>query len=191
LEFNWHPGIGDPTIGGWVTVVLYFLASVSCWKTAAIVRVRDRDVESDSYAWRAISISFFALGINKQLDLQTALTELGRVIAVEGGWYGQRQTVQVYFIIGVAIVCLMAALTLLFWARRSPVQTWFGIVGSTFVLGYVLIRAASFHHIDRFIDGRILGFKWNWVLEMGGIVIVLLGSEWRRAKLNTQPAASS
>jgi hypothetical protein len=86
--------------------------------------------------------------------------------------------VQVYFIIGVAIVCLMAALTLLFWARRSPFQTWFGIVGSTLVLGYVLIRAASFHHIDRFIDGRILGFKWNWVLEMGGIVIVLLGSEW-------------
>jgi hypothetical protein len=59
------------------------------------------------------------------------------------------------------------------------------------VLGYVFIRAASFHHIDRFIDSRILGFKWNWVLEMGGIVIVLLGSEWRRAKLNTQPVASS
>jgi hypothetical protein len=85
----------------------------------------------------------------------------------------------------------MAALTLLFWARRSPFQTWFGIVGSTFVLGYVLIQAASFHHIDRFIDGRILDFKWNWVLEMGGIVIVLLGSEWRLAKLNTEPAASS
>ena len=26
-HFNWTPGIGDPTIGGWVTVALYLLAS--------------------------------------------------------------------------------------------------------------------------------------------------------------------
>jgi hypothetical protein len=181
LEFNWRPGIGDPTIGGWVTVVLYFLACASCWKTAGAVR--DRDGQGDRYAWRAISVSFFALGINKQLDLQSALTELGRILANAGGWYEQRQTVQVYFIIGVAVVCLMAALILLFWARRSPVQTWLAIVGSTFILGFILIRAASFHHIDRFIGNRILGLKWNWVLEMGGIAIVLLGSELRRAKL--------
>jgi len=44
----------------------------------------------------------------------------------------------------------------------------------------VLIRAASFHHIDRFIGDRILGLKWNWILEMGGISIVLLSSEWRQ-----------
>jgi hypothetical protein len=53
-------------------------------------------------------------------------------------------------------------------------------MGTVLVLAFVLIRAASFHHIDQFIGERILGFKWNWVLEMGGISIVLLGSEWRR-----------
>jgi hypothetical protein len=135
------------------------------------------------FAWRAISVAFFVLGINKQLDLQTALTELGRILANAGEWYERRQIVQVYFIIGVAVVCLMAALILLFWARRSPFQTWLAIGGSIFVLGFVLIRAASFHHIDRFIGNRILGLKWNWVLEMGGIAMVLLGSELRRAKL--------
>jgi hypothetical protein len=90
--------------------------------------------------------------------------------------------VQVCFIIGVAAVCLAATLILFFWIRRSPIQTWLALVGSTFVLGYVLIRAASFHHIDRFIGGRILGFKWNWILEMGGIAIVLLASESRARK---------
>jgi hypothetical protein len=34
LEFDWRPGIGDPTIGGWLTVILYFLTMVSCWRTA-------------------------------------------------------------------------------------------------------------------------------------------------------------
>jgi hypothetical protein len=26
----------------------------------------------------------------------------------------------------------------------------------------------------------ILGLKWNWVLEMGGISAVVFASEWRR-----------
>jgi hypothetical protein len=111
------------------------------------------------------------------------MTELGRIVAFAGGWYEQRQTVQVHFIIGVAAACAAATLLLLFWTRRSPIQTWLALVGSTFVLGYVLIRATSFHHIDRFIGGRVWGFKWNWILEMAGIAIVLLASEWRRAKV--------
>jgi hypothetical protein len=41
---------------------------------------------------------FVGLGINKQLDLQTALTEFGRVLADNQGWYDKRQVVQVWFI---------------------------------------------------------------------------------------------
>ena len=74
---------------------------------------------------------------------------------------------------------LLTAITLLVWARDSPAPTWLALVGSTFVLGFVIIRAASFHHIDRFIGNQILGLRWNWVLEMGGIVLVLLASIWR------------
>ena len=159
-DFNWEPGIGDPTIGGWVTVVLYFLACVSCWKTAGVVLQRDWNGQSDSYVWRAISIAFFFLGINKQLDLQTAMTELGRIVAFAGGWYEQRQTVQVYFIIGVAGICAAATLILLFWTRKSPIQTWLALVGSTFVLGYVLIRAASsFIILTASSVAAFLGFK--------------------------------
>jgi hypothetical protein len=52
----------------------------------------------------------FALGINKQLDLQTALTELGRVLALSQGWYEQRQVVQFWFIAALAATCLLLAL---------------------------------------------------------------------------------
>ena len=54
------------------------------------------------------------------------------------------------------------------------------LIGAAIVLAFELIRAASFDHIDRFIGNRIPGFKWNWVLEMGGISIVLTASWWRR-----------
>jgi hypothetical protein len=178
-EFNWSPGIGDPTIGGWLTVVLYFWAVYSTWKTANL----EWRFGGSSHTWRAISIMFVALGINKQLDLQTAFTELGRIIAFEQGWYGQRQIVQIWFIVGVAATCFLVAIALLILTRNAAPPTWLALVGMTIVLAFVLIRAASFHHIDRFIGERILGLKWNWVLEMGGIAVVIIASEWRRRQL--------
>ena len=182
-QFNWSPGIGDPTVGGWVTVVLYLLAVISTGKTANIVHVRERFVAGEKYILRAISIMFVGLGINKQLDLQTALTEFGRVLANNRGWYDKRQIVQVWFIISVALACILIACILLVVARKSPAPTWLALIGTTTVLAFVLIRAASFHHIDRFIGGTILGLRWNWVLEMGGISTVIIASEWRRRKL--------
>jgi hypothetical protein len=178
-HFNWTPGIGDPTIGGWVTVVLYFLAAVSCWVTA---RKLDHGTH-ERRIWWSISILFLALGINKQLDLQTALTEAGRVLAKFQGWYAQRDLVQLSFIVLVAISCMIAIITLLIWARNAPYPSWFALIGVTLVIGFVLIRAASFHHVDRLIGARILGLRWNWILEMGGISVVLLASHWRRRKL--------
>jgi hypothetical protein len=175
-QFNWTPGIGDPTIGGWITVVLYFLATVSCWITSRHIKTKERRL------WTAITVLFLFLGINKQLDLQSALTELGRVFAYAQGWYGQRQIVQLVFILFVAIACVLVFATLLLWTSHASFPTWIALAGTTIVIGFVLIRAASFHHIDRFIGNTVLGARWNWILEMGGICVVLLASEWRRRR---------
>jgi hypothetical protein len=180
-SFNWSPGIGDPTLMGWLTVALYLSAAISCCITVRKLRleVQDADDAKELRIWRSIAIAFLALGINKQLDLQTALTEMGRVVANLQGWYDQRQAVQVAFIVVVAITCLMAAIILVRWTRRAPVPTWSALLGSIMVIGYVLIRASSFHHIDRFIGQQILGFRWNWIVEMSGIGVVLVASRLR------------
>jgi hypothetical protein len=180
--FNWSPGIGDPTFMGWLTVALYFLAALGCWLTVRMLSSPDFAAEStkEVRAWWWIAVTFVALGINKQLDLQTALTETGRALATFQGWYDQRQPVQVAFIALVTIICLMATVVLLRWARHAPAPTWLALIGSVSVIRYVLIRAASFHHIDRFIGAEVLGFRWNWILEIGGISVVLVASYWRR-----------
>jgi len=85
-------------------------------------------------------------------------------------------------IIGVAVVCVLMACVLLTLGRKAPASTWLALVGTTTVLAFVLIRAASFHHIDRFIGTTILGLRWNWILEMGGISTVIVASELRRRK---------
>jgi hypothetical protein len=177
-HLNWSPGIGDPTIGGWVIVVLYFLASISCWVTA-----RNLHHGQERLIWRSFSVLFLLLGINKQLDLLSALTELGRHLAKTQGWYAQHRSVQLAFIFYIAVLCVIAVATLLIWARRSPASTWFVLLGTIVVFGFMLIRATSFHSLDRFIFSEILGYRWKWILEMGGISIVLIASHLRRRSL--------
>ena len=189
-HFNWTPGIGDPTIGGWVTVALYLLASGSCWISAQKLGLEDIPRSNERRAWLAISALFLALGINKQLDLQTALTEAGRVLAHYQGWFEQRQLVQLAFIALVAIICLIAAIALLLWTRSAPTPARLALIGTSMVLGFVLIRAASFHHVNQFIGQRILGLRWNWILEMSGISLVLLASQWRQVGIAKSSSSS-
>jgi hypothetical protein len=187
-QFNWSPGIGDPTIGGWVTVGLYLFAAISCWQTARKLPLAATLMSQEHYAWRAMSVLFLLLGINKQLDLQSALTEAGRILALTERWYDKRQAVQLAFILLVAVLCAVAVIILLIWARHAPLPTWLALIGTALVFGFVLIRASSFHHMDRFIGERILGFRWNWILEMGGISLALIASIWR-SKKNAEAAA--
>jgi hypothetical protein len=174
--FNWSPGIGDPTVAGWLTVALYLVTSVTCWILARKPALADARSSRERRAWRSFSVLFLFLGINKQLNLQTALTEAGRIFAHYQGWYEQRQLVQLAFIALIAVIGLISAVTLLIWVRDAAVSTWLALIGTTLVIGYVLIRAVSFHYVDRFIGKTILGFRWNWILEMGGIGLVLLAS---------------
>lgn len=170
MVFNWRPGIGDPSIGGWVTVILYFITAWTAWRAFKVSQGRERSF------WLLICLMLVALGINKQLDLLTALTKIGRVLAFKQGWYGDRQIVQTWLVIGVAAVCASIAVGLLWLAHKTAYSTQLALLGTVIVLAFVLIRAVSLHDIDRFIGERVLGFKWNWILEMGGVSIVLLGS---------------
>jgi len=178
-QFNWSRGIGDPTVAGWITVALYLVASLDCWKTGRLL-AGEKQTSRERHLWRSLSVGCLALGLNKQLDLQSALTEIGRILAKSQGWYEHRQTIQLEFVALVAIFCMAAVIMLLFWTRRSPASTWLALIGAVFVFGFVVIRAASFHHVDRFIGERIMHFRWNSILEMGGIILVIAGSEWRR-----------
>jgi hypothetical protein len=184
MHLNWSPGIGDPTVAGWLTVVLYLSTSLSCWISARKVGSPGASGSiKERRAWQAISALFLALGINKQLDLQSALTEVGRILAQAQGWYAQREVVQLDFILLVAVACLIAAIVLVILVRPSPLPTWLALIGTAMVLCFVFIRAASFHHFDRFIGSRVFGLRWNWILEMSGISLVLLASQWRQVRL--------
>ncbi|MCU0762420.1 MAG: hypothetical protein ACK40L_02645 [Hydrogenophaga sp.] len=180
---NWSLGIGDPTWGGWTTVALYALAAWSCWRLLAS---RDETAlplpRDERWVWRAMLAAMVALGVNKQLDLQSAFTELGRIAADRQGWYAERQRVQLAFVAGLAIVGLTLLVALLYLAWGAPAPTLWAIAGAVGLAIFVMIRAASLHRVDLLLGHSLAGLRINWLLEMGAL-LVIVGSAWRRRQV--------
>lgn len=172
---RWRPGIGDPTVLGWVTVAAYLVAAIGCGLAARrepILEGPGRTGAPPSRFWLVLAGLMLALGINKQLDLQSLATQLGRDVIRAGGLYSERRELQAGFIAVVALACAVGLAGFLWAARRTWRRRWPAIAGIIFILGFVVIRAASFHHVDAFLGARLGGLKWNWILELGGIAVV-------------------
>lgn len=151
---------------GWATVVAYVLATILALLTLIKGARRQR------FFWFVLTALLFLLAINKQLDLQSALTAAGRCLANAQGWYDNRRVVQVIFISAIAMIALITALTLAWTMRRDLGRIWLALVGVIFLLAFVAIRAAGFHHFDWFIGYQVAGIRMNWILELGGITLI-------------------
>ena len=181
----WTPRIGDPSLVGWFTVVVYFAAAL----LGGLVAWRERrGSRRRALLWGALTLLLLFLGINKQLDLQSWFTAVGRAVARAQGWYALRREVQFLFIVGVAAAGGGFLLTLGWQLRRELGRLGLVLLGLAGLLGFVLIRAASFHYVDLLINGSLLGVRLNWVLELGalgvliaGLLRVLRGAPVRRA----------
>jgi hypothetical protein len=178
-------GIRDLSIVGWLTVILYFSAAIRCWIIARKLGWAADDIEGtkELRCWRSMTAASFALGVSKQLDIPTVLTNAGRLIARLQGWYDQRRSAQIALVAVLAIMSLIAAIMLVRWVRNAPVSTWLALVASVMLVGYFAIRAVSFHSVDRLIGMRILGVSLNSILEIGGIGAVLVASYWRQSEI--------
>jgi hypothetical protein len=167
---GWRPGIGDPTVMGWLTVIAYFGVAVLClraYKVAAPPTIfHSRGI---TRIWLALALLFIALGINKQLDLQSLFTHIGRSIARDTGWYGRRREVQAVFIV-MLILGGSASIIWLFWLTRHALKTYgLALLGAIFTITFIIIRAASFHRVDEILGWSLLGVEMNWALELSGI----------------------
>jgi hypothetical protein len=162
---------------GWLTVVLYGFGTWQCFK---VVNANSKLLRpSEALLWWILVYGLLALGINKQLDLQSALTEIGRIFATQQGWYEKRHEAQIIFIYGVAAIAACTGFAMAYLARRAPPATHLALFGSICLLLFVFIRAASFHHFDLFIGHVVFGMRMNSILEMGGIGIIIAGARFR------------
>lgn len=172
MEIDWRPGIGDPTIIGWLTVAMYFIASGFSFWAAHRSRYQPSATRLDQVFWLSVGALCLALGANKQLDVQSLFTEIVREIAKRDGWYTERQKLQQAFIVAIILATGCLSLFVGFRLRKSSRFVQAAAVGASFVAAFVVIRAASFHHVDLLLGETFLLARWNWILELSGIFVV-------------------
>ena len=170
--FGWKPGIGDPTTLGWVTVAAYAVAAVLCWLAAG------KSPKTERRWWQALAVILALLCINKQIDLQTLFTDIGRTVAKNQGWYEDRRPYQYMFVGAILALMLVAAVLMVARLRRAGAQVKLSMVGLAMLMGFVFIRAASLERIDALINRQIGTPRVNHWLEIGGIVVIAAGALW-------------
>jgi hypothetical protein len=176
-EITWRPRIGDANTLAWCITASYFIASFIC----VLVARRQREANSgdavrQSRFWLILAAAMFALGWNKQLDLQILLTQIGRELSRSGGWYGQRRSIQAAFAISCAALGVMCAVAGLLFVWRQKLPAYVAYLGVIFLFTFIAIRAASFHHIDTLLYRHSMLGNWlNTGLETGGVMLVVLG----------------
>ncbi len=181
---GWSPGIGDHSPVAWITVGAYFVAAWLCWRaraTALLERATGATHRS-ALLWTTFTVGLVLLGLNKQLDAQSAVTDLGRMVVRAFGWERSKRTIQAVFVVSVLFVTLVGWLWLAFLARRDLRRMLLASLGAAELCAFVAIRASSFHHVDRFISMEWAGARLAWILELGGIALIILGA-WRFARL--------
>lgn len=173
---EWSPGIGDPHIMGWVTVVIY----ASCAVVALVLSFRNPFHGTDAWRervfWGGLGVVMVFMAVNKQLDLQTLMTVIGRCHAQIEGWYDDRQGVQRGFILSLALGAVLLALSVAWFLRASLRRNILAVAGFAFVLGFVVIRAVGFHDVDELISAEVMTVRVNWILELSGLVLILFAA---------------
>ncbi|MCX7590640.1 MAG: hypothetical protein N2255_03325 [Kiritimatiellae bacterium] len=177
LQVRWQPAIGDPTLLGWLTTLGYAVAAILSARKAVHLcgQAQHRD-RGHARVWWAVAVFLFLLAVNKELDLQSALTALGRAIARKHGWYPYRRTVQAWFIAGfsglVAAFLLAVSYRLgRFWQKERVL-----LIAISLIAFFIIVRAASFHHVDRLLRIHLLGAKLAAVIELAAVGLFLLAA---------------
>ncbi|MBL3568909.1 isopropylmalate isomerase [Rhodovulum visakhapatnamense] len=174
---TWRPGIGDPTWQGWTTVAVYLAVAALALRAARTAAFPEPSARRERVFWNLVALALLLLAINKQLDLQSALTATGRCLARLQGWYAERRAVQTEFIVAIGALSLLVLLGLLWLLRGTLRRSAAAIVGLCFVSAFVLIRAAGFHHFDHLLGmPTLLSVRTNMVLELTGPLLIALGS---------------
>lgn len=172
---RWSLGLGDPNPLAWLTVGIYVLCLILCLR----VWYQAKGHPGRAF-WIVLVVILAMLAVNKQLDMQSALTAAGKCLARAQGWYGQRRLLQMAFVGVVAGSALTAVVVMLTSLRRRNLVAALGV---TILLSFVVVRAASFHHIDRLIGQSDLGVPNNFLFENAGLVLIAINAVWLSGRL--------
>lgn len=175
----WRGDWGDPDLLGWAITVAYLFAAALCVRTALAARRVPPEYSSADRpgAWWVLAAGLLLLGLNKQLDLQIIVRELGLRFVGFIGLGENRRWVGRAFVVLLALFLLRVMVTA---ARRVRGHTrGHGLLLTDLGLlaCFAVLRAGMYVPGLKQVN---LTYKdaLHLVFELGGIVLVGL-SAWR------------
>jgi len=171
---GWSPGIGDPTVMGWVAVAAYLSAAAVAGVAGARAAFPVSSRRRERLFWLSLFLVLSFLAINKQLDLQSFLTALGRCLSRTQGWYDNRRDVQQDFVLALAGLAAAGAAGLTWFLRGTYRRSGLALCGLALLAGFVLIRAVGFHHAESLIGIHVPSPGMSHVLELSGLALILI-----------------
>jgi hypothetical protein len=142
-------------------------------------RVRRDDARNErllAVFWLGAVVLLVALGLNKQLDVQSLFTQELRDAANVQGWYDDRRRYQFAFVLSIAGTGVFSMGTVAWLLRGVLREVWMAVLGLGGLTSFVVIRTASFHHVDTFLH-RIT-HAGNVALELSAIAMIAAGAGW-------------
>ncbi|MCU0910291.1 MAG: hypothetical protein MUE98_02775 [Rhodobacteraceae bacterium] len=158
----------EPTAG-------YALAAAAAL-AAAVLPLPRRHRLRERVFWIGLALAMVLLGLNKQLDLQTALTDITRCVAIAEGWYDRRAGLQRGAVAAVAAGALAVAALLLIWLAPILRRTAVPALGFVLLMGFIVLRAMSFHKIDALLGTPVLATRAHRLIELAALALIVLGT---------------
>ena len=167
---------GDPSPIAWLITLAYFVVAGLCFHAGRKEKERSLGRARLTHApafWFTLCGLLVALGFNKQLDVQSDVTEAGRGLFRMLGLYDYRRFFQAVFVLVFAAGAIAAVAAAIWFMRDLWRRYRLAFVGIIYLCAFVIIRAASFHHVDQLLYHLpLVGWLINTVLELGGNVII-------------------
>jgi hypothetical protein len=136
--------------------------------------------------WCSLAALLLFLCINKQLDLQSLFTQIVRDHSLAHGWHSVRRYYQIRFMAGLALISVIAALLLMISAiRAQSLWTRIACLGTILLLAWLLLRASSFHEIDKRLALKFWTMNFNWIAELVPIAMISLAA-WQTRRRRTR-----
>ncbi len=110
---------------GWIAVAAFGITAILCFRAA-----RKPDSQAVRFFWLALSLLLIVLMINNQLDLQLVLTASARCLSQMQGWYEDRRSVQIGFILVILFGGVWIALLSLWFLRKQLGKIGLALLGS-------------------------------------------------------------
>ena len=166
--------LASAKIADWAGVFAFVLAAIFCQRAA--LDARDTTRRRERWFWFAAAALLLFLALNELLDLQTLLTAAGRRIARDGGWYRERRTVQLWFVVGLGSAVAFGLVLVGWLLRESRRWVFLALAGFVLIAAFDVLRAASMHHVDQLFRRGSTGFGFGTAIEFTGIAIIAVSA---------------